>query len=203
MAEFERTNDHPSDETLAAFLDGTLDDAGKEQVMGHLAVCDECRAFAADWAKAVVLETAGERGAVSVRVGEKPAGERRVESQEVRVVEGIVTCANCRKNVGGADSFCRYCGAPLKAESMPRATAESILLYEYGALVTGIVCFIISFFVPRFFWQFLIAFAAFEGLYVYFRMKREILLKLIDALRSGDKGREEEILQRLRKRFKA
>ncbi len=230
-----RASDHPSDETLAAFLDGNLGEGEREAVIGHLAQCDDCRAFVADWGRAVALESAGKRGAVSERVGKLPAegnGVVRVKPEAVNgraeggrfcpvcrrrvtveggfcpycgsgISEGSISCGVCGRKIGDGDTYCRHCGTPLKADAVSREAAGQGVLYEYGSLVAGIVCFVISFFVPRFFWQFLIAFAAFEGFYVYFRLKREVLLKLIEAFRSGDKGKEEEVLQRLRRRFKA
>jgi hypothetical protein len=237
MTDIEGAAGHPSDETLAAFLDCALDADERERVLVHLAECDDCRGFAADWARAVVSEAAGFKGEVLEREGKKPPakkGESRFEPKVLQareepqpsrfcpicrrrvaaegefcnhcgavVAETPISCAICSQRVSPGDVFCRRCGALLKADAVAHSGEQVFLRYEYGTLFAGILCFIISFFVHRFFWQFLIAFAIFEGLYVYFRMKREVMLKLIDALRSGDKSKEEEVLEGLRRKYKA
>jgi len=200
-----------------------------------LAECDDCRGFAADWARATVSEAAV-KGAVSRREGKKPQADKGEVKFEPKVIqpreetgqsrfcpvcrrrmavegeycshcgaglsETPISCA-CGQRVSGFDVFCRRCGAPLKADAAVSSEERIFLRYEYGTLLAGILSFIISFFAHRFFWQFLIAFAIFEGLYVYFRLKREVMLKLIDALRSGDKSKEEEVLEGLRRKYKA
>jgi len=236
VTDTEGATGHPSDETLAAFLDCELDADERERVLQHLAECDACRGFAADWARAVVSEATGLKGEVLEREGKKPVAKKGEKGFEPKVLqsreepgqsrfcpvcrrrvaaegefcnhcgasvsETPITCA-CGQRVSPSDVFCRRCGAPLKAGAVVHTEDEVFLRYEYGTLLAGILCFIISFFAHRFFWQFLIAFAIFEGLYVYFRLKREVMLKLIDALRSGDKSKEEEVLEGLRRKFKA
>lgn len=236
MADMNDATGHPSDEMMAAFLDGGLSEAEREDVMAHLAECDECREFVADWARVAAAST-GERGYDTERVGVSPvkvikpdADTQRKEPRTKQAVpisdcphchmpvvaggrfcthcgmdatKASITCANCGKKVASADTFCRICGAPLTAEGLPASPEKAFIVYENGSLIAGIISFILSFFVHSFFWQFLIAFGAFMGFYVYFRMKREVMIELIDALRSGDKSKEEEIMQRLRRRFKA
>jgi hypothetical protein len=231
VAEFDEATGHPSDEVLAAFLDRTLDERLREEVLGHLAECDDCRAFVADWAR--VAASTGKRGNESGRVGDVPVKmlkdevPPRTEAESApghkcphcrkQVAVGAAycpycgmnisapstSCANCGRKINATDTYCRYCGAPLTAETMRESADGLFNLYEYGSLIAGIISFMISFFVHGYFWQFLIACGAFMGLYIYFRMKREVMLKLIDALRSGDRSKEEEILKRLRRRFKA
>ena len=42
---------HPPEEALAAFLDGVLDMHEREEILKHLADCDDCRCFVSDWVK--------------------------------------------------------------------------------------------------------------------------------------------------------
>ncbi len=222
---------HPNDEVLAAFLDGGLSETEREDVITHLSECDECREFVADWACVTVAST-GERGMESGRVGDSPVKVIKVEKEHGGKAPGrirecphchrtlgaegkycnhcgmdtskaSITCANCGRKVGSSDAYCHDCGTPLTADGIPASPEKAFIMYETGSLAGGILSFILSFFMHGFFWQFLVAFGAFMGLYVYFRMKREVMMDLVDALRSGDKTKEEEIIRRLRRRFKA
>jgi hypothetical protein len=192
----------PSDETLAAFLDGALDETARRKVIRHLADCDECRAFAADWSAALSMEHK-ERFATG-RVGVVKETTPPVEpAKAAERAEPSIRCAVCASDVGPSDAFCRKCGAPLKAGAMPPEKLDRSNLYETLTLILGIAAFIVSFFVAKFFWQFLIACGVFFGVYIYLRNKREVMIELIDALRSGDRAKEKEVIERLRRRFKA
>ncbi len=192
----------PSDETLAAFLDGALDDAGREQVIRHLADCDDCRAFASDWSAAISMEH--KKRFAPHKVGIVKEASSPVEPLKVvERTEPSIRCAICACDVTATDAFCRKCGAPLKAGAMQPEKLDRSNLYETVTLILGIAAFIISFFVAKFFWQFLIACGVFFCVYIYLRNKREVMVELIDALRSGDRAKEKEVIERLRRRFKA
>jgi anti-sigma factor RsiW len=51
VTDMKRKDEHPSMETLAAFLDGSLDVYEREEILKHIADCDDCRCFVADWVK--------------------------------------------------------------------------------------------------------------------------------------------------------
>lgn len=188
----ERSNDCPSEAELSDYLNHSLTRQQDEKISRHVATCLYC------------LEQLdqGQRASRAREYKKEPSPPGRVIQRAKDIA--------IRTDQQTKDRICPYCRrvlpTPLEEPSSVRrreAGKPSIWLKKGRWLIGALLAFGLSFFFPRYFLQFLILAAILGGKWIFDTASTRTLIMIYDAWRRRDRGEQDKIVEKLKKRFES